>query len=65
MGLELGHEIGGTLADFHDFLQVQLLSGSESADDLLHGEDHVQPQLCIDGVVHDTDEARGQCPTCQ
>ena len=65
MGLELGHEVGSTLADLHDLLQVNLLFGSESADDLLHGQDHVHPQLRIDGVVHDTDEARGQCPASQ
>ncbi len=65
MWLELGHEICSTLADLHDFIQVHLLSGSESADDLLHWEDHVHPQLRIDGVIHDTDETRGQCPTCQ
>jgi hypothetical protein len=42
-----------------------LLFRSEGVDDLLHGEDHVHPQLRIDGVVHDTDETRGQCPASQ
>jgi hypothetical protein len=65
MRFELGDEVGSTLADLHDLLQVHGLFGSESADDLLHGEAHVHPQLRIDGVVHDADEARGQCPACQ